>query len=112
MRVFVTGATGFIGGHVARQLSLRGDDVIALVRSPAKADALRELGCELVEGDLSDAAAIVRGVEGADAVIHAGAVYKVGVPKSEHEAMFESNVGGTELVLNAAAAAAVSRIVY
>lgn len=112
MRVFVTGATGFIGGHVARKLRERDDAVVALVRSPAKAATLRELGCELVEGDLSDAGAIARGVAGADAVIHAGAVYKVGVPKSEHAAMFESNVAGTERVLDAALAAGVPRIVY
>ena len=112
MRVFVTGATGFIGGHVARKLRERGDSVVALVRSPAKAATLRDLGCELVEGDLSDADAIARGVAGADAVIHAGAVYKVGVPKSEHAAMYESNVAGTERVLDAAISAGVPRIVY
>jgi nucleoside-diphosphate-sugar epimerase len=112
VRVFVTGGTGFIGGHVVRQLRERGDDVVALVRSPQKADALRELGCELVAGDLSDADAIARGVDGAEAVVHAGAVYKVGIPKSEHAAMFESNVAGTERVLDAAISAGVSRIVY
>jgi dihydroflavonol-4-reductase len=112
VRVFVTGATGFIGGHVARKLRERDDTVVALVRSPAKAAALRDLGCELVEGDLSDADAIARGVAGADAVIHAGAVYKVGVPKSEHAAMYESNVAGTERVLDAAISAGVPRIVY
>ena len=47
MRVFVTGATGFIGGHVARKLRERGDEVVALVRSPDKADELRELGCDV-----------------------------------------------------------------
>jgi nucleoside-diphosphate-sugar epimerase len=112
VKVFLTGATGFIGGHVARRLRARGDDVVALVRSPAKAGALRELGCELVEGDLSSSDAIRRGVEGADAAIHAGAVYKVGIPKSEHAAMYESNVRGTERVLDAAIAAGVQRIVY
>jgi len=112
MKIFVTGATGFIGGHVVRQLRKRGDDVVALVRSPEKGTALRELGCELVEGDLSDDAAIAKGMQGAEAAIHAGAVYKVGVPKSEHAAMFESNVAGTERVLDAAVAAGVSKIVY
>src|ERR1700754_1266319 len=112
MKIFLTGATGFIGGHVARQLRVRGDDVVALVRSPEKAETLRELGCELVEGDLSDADAIARGVEGAEAVIHAGAVYKVGIPKSEYPAMFESKVAGTERVLDAAVSAGVPRIVY
>src|SRR4051794_3583204 len=80
VKAFVTGATGFIGGHVARKLRQRGDDVVALVRSPQKAGALRELGCELVEGDLSDAEAIGRGTAGCDAVFHIGAMYKVGVP--------------------------------
>ena len=53
MRAFVTGATGFIGGHVARKLRERGDEVVALVRDPTKAGDLRRLDCELVEGDLS-----------------------------------------------------------
>jgi dihydroflavonol-4-reductase len=112
VRVFLTGGTGFIGGHVARQLRARGDEVVALVRSPAKAGSLREIGCELVEGDLSSAEAIERGLAGADAAIHAGAVYKVGIPKSEHAAMYEANVRGTERVLDAATAAGVDRIVY
>ena len=58
MRVFVTGGTGFIGGELVRQLRARGDEVACLVRSPEKADKLRELGCELISGDLGDAAAI------------------------------------------------------
>lgn len=112
MRVFLTGGTGFIGGHVARQLRLRGDDVVGLVRSLEKAATLREMGCELVEGDLSDDAAIAKGMDGAEAAIHAGAVYKVGIPKSEFPAMFESNVAGTERVLDAAVSAGVPKVVY
>ena len=112
MRAFVTGATGFIGGHVARKLRERGDEVVALVRSPDKAAELRELGCELVEGDLSDEAAIRKGVEGCDSVFHVGAAYKVGVPKSEHEGMWDANVRGTERVLDAAIEAGIPKIVY
>ncbi len=112
MRAFVTGATGFIGAHVARKLSERGDQVVALVRSPDKADALREQGAELVEGDLSDVEAIKRGVEGADAVFHVGAIYKVGIPKKDREGMIDTNVHGTERVLDAAHEAGVPRIVY
>jgi dihydroflavonol-4-reductase len=112
VRVFLTGGTGFIGGHVARQLRARGDDVVALVRSPGKAGSLREIGCELVEGDLSSDVAIRSGISGCDALIHAGAVYKVGIPKSEHAAMYESNVRGTERVLDAAIDAGIPRIVY
>lgn len=84
----------------------------ALVRTPAKANQLRELGCEIVEGDLSDEDAIRRGVQGANAVFHIGATYKVGVPSSEHEAMHDANVRGTERVLDAAVEAGVRRIVY
>src|SRR5215212_2420567 len=112
MRVFLTGGTGFIGGHVAAKLRERGDDVVALVRSPDKAAKLRELGCELVEGDLSNAAAIRRGLEGAEGCIHAAAIYKVGIPKKERGPMYESNVNGTETVLDAAMDAGVKRIVY
>jgi nucleoside-diphosphate-sugar epimerase len=112
VRAFLTGGTGFIGGRVARKLRARGDDVSALVRSPEKASDLRELDCELVEGDLSSTEAIRQGAEGADAVIHAGAVYKVGVPSSEFEGMYDANVHGTERVLDAAVAAGVDRVVY
>jgi nucleoside-diphosphate-sugar epimerase len=112
MRVFLTGGTGFIGGHVARQLRERGDDVVALVRNPDKAKELEALGCEVVAGDLSDGAAIEAGMAGCDAVIHGAAVYEVGIPKSEHEAMYEANVVGTERVLRAALAANVPKVVY
>lgn len=112
MKVFLTGGTGFIGGHVARLLRDRGDEVVALVRTPGKAGALRASGCELVEGDLSSVDAIRAAVAGCDAVVHAGAVYKVGIPKSEQAAMYASNVTGTETVLDAAIAANVPRIVY
>ncbi len=112
MRVFLTGGTGFIGNHVAAQLRARGDEVVALVRSPEKGASLESLGCELIQGDLSDDAAIARGLEGCDAAIHGAAVYEVGIPKSEHRAMYEANVAGTERVLKAAQAAGTPKIVY
>ena len=112
MRVFVTGGTGFIGGHVVRKLRERGDEVRALVRTPEKGAALQQLGCELVAGSLADAAAIRAGVEGCDAVIHGAAVYEVGIPQSEHQAMHEANVVGTETVLRAALDAKVPKVVY
>jgi nucleoside-diphosphate-sugar epimerase len=86
--------------------------VVVLVRSPARASDLAELGCELVEGDLASTDAIRRGVQGCDAVFHIAAVYKVGIPSSEREAMRDANVGGTERVLDAAIEANVPRIVY
>ncbi len=112
MRAFVTGATGFIGGHLAEKLRSRGDDVVALVRNPEKAQKLRDLGCELVQGDLSDEAAIGTGVNGCHSVFHVGAVYVVGIPASQRPAMYDANVRGTERVLDAAARAQAERIVY
>jgi nucleoside-diphosphate-sugar epimerase len=112
MRAFVTGSTGFIGSHVARKLLERGDQVVALVRSPDKASDLRGQGADLIEGDLSDVDAIKRGVEGADAVFHVGAIYKLGIPKKDREGMVDTNVHGTERVLDAAHDAGVARMVY
>ena len=108
----MTGATGFIGGTVARQLRDRGDDVVCLVRSPEKAGKLTEIGCELVSGDLGDRDAMRAGMQGCDGVIHAAAMYEVGIPKSQHPAMHEANVVGTENVLGAAKEAGIPKIVY
>jgi nucleoside-diphosphate-sugar epimerase len=112
MKAFVTGGTGFIGGHLVRKLREKGHEVTALVRSPDRAGNLKKLGAELVEGDLNDLEAIRRGVEGKDAVFHGAAIYKVGIPASEREQMYEANVRGTERVLDTAIEAAVPRIVY
>ena len=112
MRVFLTGATGFIGGAVARTLRDRGDDVVALVRTPAKATALSAIGVELLPGSLGDDEAISKGVTGCGTVIHAAAIYEVGIPKSKRPEMYAANVEGTRRVLEAALAAGVSRAVY
>lgn len=112
MRVFLTGGTGFIGAHLVRRLRGRGDEVVALVRSPEKAAPLREAGCEVVEGDLSSEAAIRSGTRGSDAVIHAGAVYAVGIRKRERGPMYEANVRGTEMVLRTALEEEIPRVLY
>ena len=105
----MTGGTGFIGSRVVRRLRDRGDDVVVLARSPDKAAGL---DAQVVEGDLGNAEAIRRGVEGCQAVFHIAADYRVGMPKSKREAMYDANVRGTERVLDAAAGAGVDRIVY
>ena len=112
MKVFVTGGTGFIGGHVVHKLRARGDEVRALVRSPEKGGELAQLGCELVEGTLADKAVISAAMAGCDAAVHGAAVYEVGIPESEHRAMYEANVVGTENVLRAALEAKLARVVY
>ena len=112
MRVFLTGGTGFIGGEVARLLRERGDHVRALVRAPEKAAALTGLGCELVEGDLSDEQALRTALKGCEAVVHCAAVYEIGVLPSDRARLVDANVCGTERVLGAALAAGVSKAVY
>ncbi len=112
MKVFVTGGTGFIGGEVARQLRARGDDVTCLVRTPEKAAKLTALGCTLASGDLSDTEALRSAMQGCDALVHAAAMYEVGIPAKQHPAMYEANVTGSERVLKAAQEAKVGKIVY
>jgi nucleoside-diphosphate-sugar epimerase len=112
VKVFVTGGTGFIGGTVARLLRGRGDEVVCLVRSPEKAAKLSGIGCDLVSGDLGDAVALRTGMAGCDAVIHAAAMYEVGIPAKQRPAMWEANVAGTEHVMKAALEAKVAKIVY
>ncbi len=112
MKIFVTGGTGFIGGDVVRQLRARGDEVACLVRTPEKAAKLTELGCELVSGDLGDSEALRKGMEGCDALIHAAAMYEVGIPAKQHPAMWEANVAGTENAMKAALTAKVPKVVY
>jgi dihydroflavonol-4-reductase len=112
VKVFVTGGTGFIGGEVIRQLRERGDQVSCLVRTPEKGKDAGALGCELIAGDLGDSAAIRAGMQGADAVIHAAAMYEVGIPASQRAAMRETNVAGTERILRAALEAEIPKVLY
>ena len=112
MRVFLTGGTGFLGSEVARLLCERGDRVRALVRDRARADDLLRLGCEVVEGDLSDEPALVEHCRGVQAVVHTAAVSDVGVSADRREAMVDVNVTGTERVLGAALSAGVAKAVH
>jgi nucleoside-diphosphate-sugar epimerase len=110
VRAFVTGGTGFVGRRLVAALGRRGDEVATLVRSREKAAGLA--ADHLVEGDLSDPQRLTEQMSGADAVFHLAAIYKIGIPVEERRQMYETNVTGTENVLDAAAAAGVRRIVY
>jgi dihydroflavonol-4-reductase len=112
MKVFVTGATGFVTGTVTRQLLARGDEVRALVRDAARGQTLARAGVDLVTGDLADGAALHRGMDGVDAVVHGAAMYSVGIPPSRRPAMFAANVTGTQRALEAALDAGVRRVAY
>jgi len=110
--VLVTGATGFVGWHVARQLLERGERVRALVRDAARSTkALAELaGIETVPGDLRDEESLTSAVAGCGTVYHVAADYRLWAPRPEE--MYRSNVDGTRSVLAAAQKAGVERCVY
>ncbi len=110
MRYAITGATGFLGGVLARQLRDSGDDVVALVRDPGKATALAAAGVELVTGDLDDAKALDAICGGADGLFHVAGWYQVG--SRTPELGRRVNVDGTRNALEAARRNGVRRVAY
>ena len=110
MRVLVTGATGFTGGHLARGLRRRGYEVRAFVRDPARAQALRADGIDLVTGDLQDPASIPPALAGVDIVYHVAALYRqAGLPARVYHQVNATAVGA---IIDAAARAGVRRVVH
>ena len=105
--VLVTGATGFIGWHVAKKLLERGRSVRALARPGS---AVKELSVETVAGDLRDPLSLERAVQGCGLVFHIAADYRLWAKHPEE--LFESNVQGTRNLLSAARKAGVDRVVY
>jgi dihydroflavonol-4-reductase len=103
----VTGATGFVGWHVARALLERGQAVRALARNPG---AVRELDVEIIQGDLRDPESLRRAVAGCSTVYHVAADYRLWT--RDPGEMHRSNVDGTRAMLDAARAAGVERFVY
>jgi dihydroflavonol-4-reductase len=104
----ITGATGFVGWHVASRLLERGENVRALVRDPAR---LRELdGVDPVQGDLRDPASLDRAIQGCGVLYHIAADYRLWT--REPEEMYRSNVEGTRSLLDAARRSGVERVIY
>ncbi len=110
MKAFVTGATGFIGASIVRELLSDGVQVRALVRSGADTQTLQGLELELWQGDLLDCASLEQGIDGCDWVFHAAADYRLWTRTPE--TMYRVNVEGTRNVLHAALAHNIKRVVY
>jgi dihydroflavonol-4-reductase len=110
MKAFVTGATGFLGSHVARALADQGAELRLLVRPTSNLRNLEGLKAETATGDLRDAASLEKAMSGCDTVFHVAADYRLWV--RDPEAMYRSNVAGTQTLLEAARRNGVRRVVY
>jgi len=110
MNCFLTGASGFIGSNLARQLAARGHRVKALVRAGSDPRGLAGVECERVEGDVAQRGALEKAMRGCDWCFHAAASYHLWL--RDYAPMYAANVQGTRNVLEAAIAAGCRRIVY
>jgi nucleoside-diphosphate-sugar epimerase len=108
-KYFVTGATGFIGGEIVKQLVGRGHKVVALVRAPARAAMLKALGVEIHAGDITDRETLKTPMTGVDGIFHVAAWYKVGV---KDPLVDQINVDGTRNVLTTMRTLEIPRGVY
>jgi dihydroflavonol-4-reductase len=106
----VTGGTGFVGAHVVRALLAQGRPVRCLVRPSSPRNNLEGLLVEIAEGDLADPASLARAMNGVSTLYHVAADYRLWTKNPE--ALYETNVGGTQNILEAAAEAKVDRVVY
>jgi dihydroflavonol-4-reductase len=114
MKLFLTGATGFIGQSLVRAIVRRGWQVRALVRDPEGEPArwLRARGVEVARGDVTRGDGLARLMDGCDVLLHNAGVYEFGLDRRSVARMFEVNVRGTDTVLGAAREAGVARCVH
>lgn len=110
MKVFVTGATGFVGGWLVKELVQQGHQVSCLVRSPEKCDDLNDLDIELLKGDVTDLDSIVKNLQSTETVFHLAGV--VGYSRAARHLMDQVNVQGTKNVIEAMKTKSVTKMVY
>jgi nucleoside-diphosphate-sugar epimerase len=112
MKIFVTGATGFLGRRLVSKLIERGYQVTCLVREPRPAEGLTRLGAQIAVGDITDRESLRAAMIGVDAVFHVAAWYQVGVKPGQGAQMYAVNVEGTRNTIGLAAELGVAKIIY
>jgi dihydroflavonol-4-reductase len=110
MKAFITGATGFVGAHVARALAVEGADLRLLVRRTSRTENIAELRAEVVEGDLREPESLKKAMQGCEFVFHVAADYRLWV--RDPQEMYKANVEGTKAIIEAAQASGVRRVIY
>jgi len=110
VRVFITGATGFVGGHVARQYAVEGASLRVLTRQTSRLDSLTGIDAEMVKGDLREPEKLRSALTGCDALVHVAADYRLWV--RDPKQMYAANVDGTRELLKLAREVGVQRVVY
>jgi dihydroflavonol-4-reductase len=110
MKAFVTGATGFVGSHVARALAEQGADLRLLVRPSSRTDNITDLRAEVAIGDLCQPESLRKTMQGCDVVFHVAADYRIWV--RDPDQMYKANVEGTRAVIDAAQQNRVRRVIY
>ena len=110
MKYFVTGATGFVGGRVVRQLIDAGNQVVVVVRNPPKAADLANPGVEIHKGDVTDKESMRAPMQGVDGIFHIAGWYKIGVKDKSEGAKI--NIQGTRYVLELMQEFGIAKGVY
>ena len=110
MKAFITGATGFVGSHVARLLAEQGADLRLLVRSSSRSDNIAGLKADRVLGDLRQPDSLKKAMEGCEFVFHVAADYRLLV--RDPQEMYRANVEGTQAIIRAAQESGVRRVIY
>lgn len=110
MKTFITGATGFIGTHLANRLAQTKHKMSCLVRATSQVDLLKELGAELIEGDVTNKTSIIKGMSGCDWVVHLANIYSFWEP--DQRLYRKVNVEGTQNIMECALETGVTKVIH
>src|SRR5262249_57003011 len=110
MKAFITGATGFVGSHVARALAAEGAELRLLARRTSRRENIEDLRAEVAVGDLREPESLKKAMAGCEFVFHVAADYRLWV--RDPQEMYRANVEGTRAIITAAQQSGVKRVIY